>query len=168
VAEGAWLETADCRPILDAISSWWVVTHGHRHPRIVAAIKDQADRLDQVIFAGLTHEPAERLARGLLTIAPPGLGHVFFSDSGSTSVEVALKMALGYWRNIGEPRHRIAALEHGYPAPSGMSVNARGPFNAPYEPLLFDVVHSLSGAGRQFAIAASAPAGEPVAADRRP
>ena len=102
--EGAWLETPDGRRILDAISSWWVVTHGHRHPRIVAAIKEQADRLDQVIFAGFTHDPAERLARGLVSIAPPGLAHVFFSDSGSTSVEVALKMALGYWRNIGEPR----------------------------------------------------------------
>ena len=94
-----------------------------------------------MIFAGFTHEPAERLARGLIDIAPPGLAHVFFSDSGSTAVEVALKMALGYWRNIGEPRHRIVALEHGYHGDTigGMSVGARGVFNAPYEPLLFDV-----------------------------
>jgi adenosylmethionine-8-amino-7-oxononanoate aminotransferase len=140
-AEGAWLETVDGRRILDAISSWWVITHGHRHPDIVAAIMGQADRLDQVIFAGLTHEPAERLARGLLAVAPPGLAHVFYSDSGSTAVEVALKMALGYWRNIGEPRTRIAALEHGYHGDTvgGMSVGARGVFNAPYAPLLFDV-----------------------------
>ncbi len=140
-AEGAWLEMPDGRRILDAISSWWVITHGHRHPHIVAAIKAEADRLDQVIFAGFTHAPAERLARGLLAIAPPGLAHAFFSDSGSTSVEVALKMALGYWRNTGEPRHRILALEHAYHGDTigGMSVGARGIFNTPYEPLLFEV-----------------------------
>ncbi len=140
-ADGAWLETPGGRRILDAISSWWVVTHGHRHPHIIAAIKAEADRLDQVIFAGFTHAPAERLARGLLAVAPPGLAHVFFSDSGSTAVEVALKMALGYWRNIGEPRHRILALEHAYHGDTigGMSVGARSVFNAPYEPLLFEV-----------------------------
>jgi len=140
-AEGAWLETADGRCILDAISSWWVVTHGHCHPHIVAAIKAEAEQLDQVIFAGFTHAPAERLARGLIDMAPPGLAHVFYSDSGSTSVEVALKMALGYWRNIGQPRHRILALEHGYHGDTigGMSVGARGLFSAPYAPLLFEV-----------------------------
>lgn len=140
-AQGAWLETPDGRRILDAISSWWVVTHGHCHPRIVAAIEAQARRLDQVIFAGFAHEPAESLARGLIDLAPPGLQHVFFSDSGSTSVEVALKMALGYWRNIGAPRRRIVALEHGYHGDTvgGMSVGARGVFSAAYEPLLFDV-----------------------------
>jgi adenosylmethionine-8-amino-7-oxononanoate aminotransferase len=74
---GAWLETADGRRIFDAISSWWVVTHGHRHPHIVQAIKDQADRLDQVIFAGFTHEPAEKLARRLVALTPPGLEYVF-------------------------------------------------------------------------------------------
>lgn len=140
-AQGAWLETPDGRRILDAISSWWVITHGHRHPHIMVAIKMEADRLDQVIFAGFTHAPAERLARGLIDVAPKGLAHVFFSDSGSTSVEVALKMALGYWCNVGRPRHRILALEHAYHGDTigGMSVGARGLFNAPYEPLLFDV-----------------------------
>lgn len=140
-AEGAWLTATDGRRILDAVSSWWVITHGHRHPHITAAIKAEADRLDQVIFAGFTHAPAERLAERLVKLAPPGLAHVFFSDSGSTSVEVALKMALGYWRNIGEPRERILALEHGYHGDTigGMSVGARGVFNASYEPLLFDV-----------------------------
>jgi adenosylmethionine-8-amino-7-oxononanoate aminotransferase len=138
--DGAWLETSDGRRILDGISSWWVVTHGHRHPHIVAAIKSQIDLLDQVIFAGFTHEPAERLAGELLQIAP-GLSHVFYTDSGSTSVEVALKMALGYWRNIGHPRSRIVALEHGYHGDTigTMSAGARGVFNAAYEPLLFDV-----------------------------
>lgn len=140
-ATGAYLETRDGRRIIDAISSWWVVTHGHCHPHIVAAIKAQAERLDQVIFAGFTHDPAEALARRLLQLAPTGLTHVFFSDSGSTSVEVALKMALGYWRHCGEPRQRIAALQHGYHGDTigTMSVGERGVFNTPYEPLLFDV-----------------------------
>ena len=153
-AEGAWLKTADGRRILDAISSWWVTTHGHRHPHIVAAIKAEAERLDQVIFAGFTHAPAERLARGLVAIAPPGLEHVFYSDSGSTSVEVALKMALGYWHNVGESRHRVLALDHGYHGDTigGMSVGARGVFNAPYAPLLFEVTRlPFPAAGREQA-----------------
>jgi adenosylmethionine---8-amino-7-oxononanoate aminotransferase len=140
-AEGAWLEAADGRRILDAISSWWVVTHGHRHPHIVQAIRNQGDRLDQIIFAGFTHQPAEKLARRLIAITPPELAYVFFSDSGSTAVEVALKMALGFWRNRGEKRTRILALEGAYHGDTigGMSVGERGVFNAPYDPLLFDV-----------------------------
>ena len=169
-ARGAWLKTRDGDLILDAISSWWVVTHGHCHPRIVGAIEEQARRLDQVIFAGYTHAPAEMLARGLIEMAPPGLAHVFFSDSGSTSVEVALKMALGYWRNIGAPRSRIVALEHGYHGDTvgGMSVGARGVFSAAYEPLLFEVGRiPFPAAGRgQATLDAfdAACAAEPVAA----
>ena len=140
-AEGAALFTADGRRIVDAISSWWVTTHGHAHPRIAAAIADQASRLDQIIFAGWTHEPAETLAAGLRDLMPPDLTRVFFSDSGSTSVEVALKMALGYWLNRGEPRGRILVMEHGYHGDTigAMSVGARGVFNRAYAPLLFDV-----------------------------
>jgi adenosylmethionine-8-amino-7-oxononanoate aminotransferase len=140
-ADGAWLTAADGQRILDGISSWWVITHGHRHPHIVEAIKRQADRLDQIIFAEYTHEAAESLAAKLIAIAPSGLEHVFFSDSGSTSVEVALKMALGYWRNLDEPRARIIVMEHGYHGDTigAMSVGARGPFNEAYEPLLFEV-----------------------------
>jgi adenosylmethionine-8-amino-7-oxononanoate aminotransferase len=152
--EGAWLEAADGRRIFDAISSWWVVTHGHRHPHIVQAIKDQADRLDQVIFAGFTHEPAEKLARRLVEITPPELEYVFFSDSGSTSVEVALKMALGFWRHRGSKRNRILALEGAYHGDTigGMSVGERGVFNAPYDPLLFDVERiPFPAAGREQA-----------------
>src|SRR5258708_5777447 len=139
--EGAWLETNNGR-MLDAISSWWVITHGHRHPRIVEAIRKQADALDQVIFAGFSHQPAEDLARGLVDIAPQGLAHVFYSDSGSTAVEVALKMALGFWRNQNKQRTRIIALEHAYHGDTigTMSAGARGVFNAAYAPLLFDVV----------------------------
>ncbi|MFU0504356.1 adenosylmethionine--8-amino-7-oxononanoate transaminase [Pseudaminobacter sp. NGMCC 1.201702] len=139
--EGAYLETADGKRILDAISSWWVITHGHRHPRIVEAISEATATLDQVIFAGLSHEPAERLASALVEMAPAGLDWVFYSDSGSTSVEVALKMALGFHRNIGAPRSRIVVTEHSYHGDTigTMSVGARGVFNAAYEPLLFEV-----------------------------
>jgi len=140
-AEGAWLTTSSGEKILDAISSWWVTTHGHRHPAIMQAIQRQTEALDQVIFAGLTHAPAENLARELIALAPSGLAHVFYSDSGSTAVEVALKMALGYWRNTGEPRTRIVALEHAYHGDTvgAMSAGARGVFSDPYAPLLFEV-----------------------------
>jgi adenosylmethionine---8-amino-7-oxononanoate aminotransferase len=151
-ANGAYLEIVDGRRLFDAISSWWVVTHGHCHPAIMTAIREQSAKLDQVIFAGCTHEPAERLAAALLHLVNRelhdhksdgqlGLGHVFFSDSGSTAVEVALKMALGYWRNIGKPRSKIIAMQHGYHGDTigTMSAGARGVFNAAYEPLLFDV-----------------------------
>jgi adenosylmethionine-8-amino-7-oxononanoate aminotransferase len=140
-AEGAVLHTADGRRVIDAISSWWVTTHGHCHPRIMAAIAAQTQKLDQIIYAGWTHEPAETLARGLTAIMPPALTHVFYSDSGSTSVEVALKMALGFWTNRGEARHRILVLEHSYHGDTigAMSVGARGVFNQAYAPLLFDV-----------------------------
>ncbi|TAK11660.1 MAG: adenosylmethionine--8-amino-7-oxononanoate transaminase [Rhizorhabdus sp.] len=140
-ADGAVLHAADGRRFIDAISSWWVTTHGHCHPRIMQAIREQAGQLDQLIFAGWTHEPAETLARGLVDITPAGLDHVFFSDSGSTSVEVALKMALGYWLNRGEPRHRIAVMAHSYHGDTigAMSVGERGVYNRAYQPLLFDV-----------------------------
>ncbi|MBU2340009.1 MAG: adenosylmethionine--8-amino-7-oxononanoate transaminase [Alphaproteobacteria bacterium] len=140
-AEGAILHTADGRRIVDAISSWWVTTHGHCHPRIMAAIAEQAGKLDQIIFAGWTHEPAEAVARGLRQLMPDELTRVFFSDSGSTSVEVALKMALGFWANTERSRHKILVLEHAYHGDTvgAMSVGARGVFNAAYSPLLFDV-----------------------------
>src|SRR5260221_12448982 len=109
-AEGAYLHTAEGRTILDAISSWWVNTHGHGHPHIVQAIKNQAERLEQVIFAGFTHEPAERLARKLLTVAPKGLAHVFFSDSGSTSLDGPIKMAVGCWDTRGPKAHPIKSM----------------------------------------------------------
>ncbi len=139
--EGALLHCANGTTLIDAISSWWVTTHGHCHPRIAAAIAGQATRLDQLIFAGYTHEPAETVARGLIELSPASLTRVFFSDSGSTAVEVALKMALGFWHRRGEARHRILVLEHGYHGDTigAMSVGARGVFNRRYEPLLFDV-----------------------------
>ncbi len=140
-AEGAYLFTEDGHRIIDAIASWWVVTHGHCHPHIVSAVRKQAEKLNQIIFAGYTHEPAEEVAAAILKLAPRGLDYVFFSDSGSTSVEVALKMALGYWHNIGEKRTRIVVMQHSYHGDTigAMSVGARGVFNAPYGSLLFDV-----------------------------
>ncbi len=153
-ARDARIHTADGRSFIDAISSWWVTTHGHCNPRIMAAIAEQAGKLDQIIFAGWTHEPAETLAAGLRAILPDALEHVFFSDSGSTAVEVALKMALGYWHNRGEGRSRILVLEHSYHGDTigGMSVGARGVFNRPYQPLLFDVgTIPFPGAGAEQA-----------------
>ncbi len=139
--EGAWLHDDEGAAILDAISSWWVITHGHRHPLIMKAIREACDSFDQIIFAEYTHEPAEELAKGLLAIAPEGLAHVFYSDSGSTCVEVALKMALGYFHNIGEPRSRIVVMEHSYHGDTigTMSAGERGVFNAAYQSLLFSV-----------------------------
>jgi adenosylmethionine-8-amino-7-oxononanoate aminotransferase len=139
--EGAYVQLADGRRILDAISSWWVITHGHRHPHIMSAIRAATEHLDQVIFAEYTHELAETLADKLVAMTSSGLKHVFFSDSGSTSVEVALKMALGYWHNRQEKRRRVLVLEHSYHGDTigAMSVGARGVFTAPYEPLLFEV-----------------------------
>ena len=140
-AAGARLHDREGNSWIDAISSWWVTTHGHAHPRITAAIREQSEKLDQIIFAGWTHEPAETLAAELVRITPDPLTRVFFSDSGSTSVEVALKMALGYWFNIGEARSRILVLEHGYHGDTigTMSVGERGVYNRAWQPLLFEV-----------------------------
>lgn len=139
--DGAWLLAADGRRFLDAISSWWVNTHGHAHPRIAAAVAEQAARLEQVIFAGFTHPQAEQLARKILALAPDPLEFAFFSDSGSTAVEVGVKMAVGYWHNQGRPRHRIVAFADGYHGDTfgAMSVGSRSVFSAPYQPMLFQV-----------------------------
>ncbi|CUX56347.1 adenosylmethionine--8-amino-7-oxononanoate transaminase [Rhizobium oryzihabitans] len=140
-AEGAFLVDEDGKRLFDAISSWWVITHGHRHPAIMAAIRAATEAFDQIIFAEFSHEPAETLAKGLIERAPAGLDHVFYSDSGSTSVEVALKMALGYFHNREEKRDRIVVMEHGYHGDTigTMSTGERGVFNAAYEALLFGV-----------------------------
>ena len=102
--KGVFIETQDGRQILDAISSWWVNIHGHSHPAIAEAVAEQAARLEHVLFAGFSHEPAEELAARLGKVVPAPLRHVFFSDDGSTAVEVALKLALQYWKNCGRPR----------------------------------------------------------------
>jgi adenosylmethionine-8-amino-7-oxononanoate aminotransferase len=140
-AEGARLHTADGRVLLDAISSWWVTLHGHANPVIAQAIADQARTLDQVIFAGCTHEPAARLAAELVALLPPGLTRVFLSDDGSTAVEVAVKTAFQFWSNRGQRRPLIAALEHAYHGDTfgAMRVSARGVFTAPFDEHLGEV-----------------------------
>lgn len=140
-AKGAYLYTVDDQRIIDAIASWWVITHGHCHPRMQQAAQRQIHLLDQVIFAGYTHEPAESVARQLVELTPDGLDYVFFSDSGSTAVEVGLKMALGYWHHLDIPKNRVIVLEHSYHGDTigTMSVGERGVFNQPYNPLLFSV-----------------------------
>jgi adenosylmethionine-8-amino-7-oxononanoate aminotransferase len=140
-AQGAYLTDTSGRQIFDAISSWWVTLHGHAQPDIAHAIAMQAQTLEQVIFAGFTHEPGARLAANLVERAPVGLERVFFSDDGSTAVEVAVKIALQYWVNRGEPRRTIVALENAYHGDTfgAMSVSARGLFTEPFTNLLFDV-----------------------------
>jgi len=140
-AKGAWLYDAHERPILDGISSWWVTTHGHCHDDIVEAITEQAKRLDQVIFAGFTHEPAAALAAALVQRLPRGLSKIFFSDDGSTAVEVAIKLSLQSFANRGTPRRLIAALDNAYHGDTfgAMATSGRGVFTQMYEPLLFEV-----------------------------
>jgi len=140
-AKGATLELADGRKILDAISSWWATLHGHGHPALVRAISEQAERLDHVLFAGTTHEPAVALAEGLLRVVPEGLRRVFYSDNGSTAVEVALKMALQAWVQRGEPQRRVfIGLEGSYHGDTfgAMAVGDPDPFFLPFQPLLFE------------------------------
>lgn len=146
-AEGVILELEDGRRILDAISSWWVNLHGHANPAIAAAIAEQAARLEHVLFAGFTHEPAEELAARLGKIAPAGLRHVFFSDDGSTAVEVALKMAVQFWRNSGRPeKKRIVALEHAYHGDTvgAMSASDDSPFTSAFDALRVPVLRAHS------------------------
>src|SRR3954467_13224247 len=113
--DGAWLIDSNGKRYLDAISSWWTNLFGHANPRIAAALKDQLDRLEHVIFAGFTHEPAILLAEELLRVAPAGLARVFYADNGSSAVEVALKMSFHYWRNLGRGgKTRFVALTGSY------------------------------------------------------
>jgi adenosylmethionine-8-amino-7-oxononanoate aminotransferase len=114
-AAGVRLRLADGRELVDGMSSWWAAIHGYRHPVLDAAVTDQLGRMSHVMFGGLTHEPAVRLAGTLVELTPPGLEHVFLSDSGSVAVEVAVKMALQYQRGRGRPqRHRLATWRGGY------------------------------------------------------
>ena len=114
-ASGVEIELSDGRRLIDAVSSWWCVAHGHNHPVIVDAIRRQAEKLSHVMFGGFTHEPAIELAQKLAALAPVGLDRVFFADSGSISVEVAAKMAVQYQTALGHPeRNRLLALKGGY------------------------------------------------------
>ncbi len=140
-AEGAVLYTDTGAPIIDAIASWWVNLHGHGHPQIAQAIFEQAQTLEHVMFAGFTHIPAIKLAANLLSILPDNQKKIFFSDNGSTAVEVALKMAMQYWHHQGGKKRSVVALDGGYHGDTfgGMSVGERGPFTTPFWPYLFEV-----------------------------
>ncbi len=138
-ARGCVLELQDGRQLIDAISSWWVTLHGHAEPSIAAAIGRQALQLEQVIFANFSHQPAEQLATRLAALT--GLERLFFSDNGSTAVEVALKIAWQWWRNQGSDRRRLIAFEGAYHGDTfgAMALGDRSVFTAPYDDLLFDV-----------------------------
>ncbi|MCP9811354.1 adenosylmethionine--8-amino-7-oxononanoate transaminase [Synechococcus lacustris] len=138
-ARGSELELSDGRRLIDAISSWWVTLHGHGEPTIAAAIARQAHVLEQVIFANFSHEPAEQLATRLSALT--GLQRLFFSDNGSTAVEVALKIAWQWWRNQGSDRHQLIAFEGAYHGDTfgAMALGDRSLLTQPYGKLLFDV-----------------------------
>jgi len=146
-AEGVYLYTADGRRITDAISSWWVNLHGHANPRIAEAIAAQAKKLEHVILAGFTHEAAGELCVRLMKWLPEELNHLFFSDDGSTAVEVALKLAVQYFVNLERAEKcEIVALAHGYHGDTAgaMSVSDESPFTEPFESMRYPVhrVHS--------------------------
>ena len=144
-ASGVYLHTEDGRKILDGISSWWVTIHGHAHPKLTEALATQARELEHVMFAGCTHPPAINLAERLVDILPVGLTRVFYSDDGSTAVEVALKMAWQYWRNQGHPeRCSFITLDRAYHGDTvgAMPVSAASSFTDPFKPLLFPVMRT--------------------------
>ena len=139
--EGSVLYGADGREYLDMISSWWVNLHGHAHPYIARRVSEQLTTLEHVIFAGFTHPPAVELAERLLAVLPPNQAKIFYSDNGSTAVEVALKMAFQYGYNLGQPRRKVVAFENAYHGDTfgAMAVSGRSAFTAPFAPFLFDV-----------------------------
>ena len=146
-AERVYLYTKDGRRILDAVSSWWVNLHGHANPRIAAAIAEQARKMEHVVMAGFTHDAAEELAARLRKRLAPEMTHLFFSDDGSTAVEVALKLAVQHFSNCGRPeKSEIVALAHGYHGDTAgaMSISDDSPFTKPFQSMRYAVhrVHS--------------------------
>lgn len=143
--EGVYLFTEQGQRLLDGISSWWVNIHGHAHPELNAALARQAGKLEHVMFAGCTHGPAVELAERLVGLLPQGLSRVFYSDNGSTAIEVAVKMAVQYWRNVGQPqRSTFVVLHHAYHGDTvaAMSVSEASVFTEAFTSLLFPVVRA--------------------------
>lgn len=141
--EGAWLEDFEGKRYLDIVSSWWVNLFGHANPRINAAVKQQLDTLEHVILAGFTHEPALTLAERLVAITPEGLDRCFYSDNGSTAVEVALKMSFHYWRNRGDAgRTKFITLSNSYHGETlgALAVGGVSLYKETYGPLLLDAI----------------------------
>ena len=149
-AKGTLLFDEDGKAFIDAISSWWVTLHGHAHPYIAEKIYQQAITLEQVIFAGFTHAPAVNLAERLIGKLPGSFSKIFYSDNGSTSTEVALKMAIQFWSNLNneevrikeKPRKKILAFKNSYHGDTfgAMSVSDRGVFTLAFHDLLFEVI----------------------------
>ncbi len=142
-AYGVWLEDFDGNRYLDAISSWWVNLFGHANPHINAALKDQIDHLEQVIFAGFSHEPAIKLAEQLVAVTPPGLERCFYADNGSAAVEVALKMSFHYWRNNNQAQKtKFITLENSYHGETlgALAVGNVALYKETYAPLLMEVI----------------------------
>ncbi|MEJ6978895.1 adenosylmethionine--8-amino-7-oxononanoate transaminase [Pedobacter sp. P351] len=139
--EGVYLFDEQGKKYVDAVSSWWVNLHGHSHPHIAKRVSEQLYTLEHAIFAGFTHLPAVELAEGLLKILPQNQAKIFYSDNGSTAVEVALKMCLQYWNDKGVPRKKVLAFKNAYHGDTfgAMAVSARSAFTAPFQSLLFDV-----------------------------
>ena len=141
--QGVWLEDFDGNRYLDAISSWWVNLFGHANPHINAALKDQIDKLEQVIFAGFSHEPAIYLAEQLVAVTPKGLERCFYADNGSAAVEVALKMSFHYWRNNNQTlKTKFITLENSYHGETlgALAVGNVALYKETYAPLLMDVI----------------------------
>jgi adenosylmethionine-8-amino-7-oxononanoate aminotransferase len=156
-ASGVRLYDVNGQSYIDGNASWWCATLGHAHPRIVAAIKRQAELLCHTALAGMTHEPAARLAERLVSVAPAGLEHVFFSDNGSTAIEAALKLALQYWHQNGRPqRRRFVALDGAFHGETlgATAIGGVELFRRPFASVTMDCVHvppGLDGHERAFA-----------------
>ena len=140
--KGAYVYDESGKKYIDALSSWWTCLHGHSHPHIARKISAQFKKLEHVIFAGFTHEPAIELSERLLKKLPENQKRIFFSDNGSTAVEVALKMSFQYWHNKGIPKTKIIAFKNAYHGDTfgAMSVSERGAFTDPFHFGLFDVI----------------------------
>jgi len=141
--EGAGFYDEQGKRYIDGIASWWVNIHGHCHPYLTKKISEQLQTLEHALFSGFTHEPAVQLAERLLKRLPVNQSKIFYSDNGSTAVEVALKMAFQFWSNQSISKTKVIAFENGYHGDTfgGMSVGARNAFNQPFSKLLFDVIY---------------------------
>src|SRR5471030_997349 len=139
--EGTCVFDEHGKKYVDAVSSWWVNIHGHAHPYIAKKVSEQLKKLEHVIFAGFTHEGAVELAERLLAILPGNQQKAFYSDNGSTAIEVAIKMCLQYWHNNGEDRSKIIAFKNAYHGDTfgAMAVSGRSAFTAAFDQLLFEV-----------------------------
>jgi adenosylmethionine---8-amino-7-oxononanoate aminotransferase len=168
--EGTDLIDTDGNRYIDGVSSLWCNVHGHAHPRIDAAVRDQLDSVAHSTMLGLSHRPAIELAQRLIEVAPAGLTRVFYSDSGSTATEIALKMAFQYWRQRGQDRRRFVALRMAYHGDTIGSVSVGGIdlFHSLYEPLLFDTLKAEPGDIADMERLLAANAGEVAAVIMEP